>query len=218
MAKFHINPATGDIGACKALQGGCPFADDAGHFATAKEARAAYEIKSIELEESGAVWPPAGLPKKLIVVAGMADLIRHYNDDVYDGGEGVCLGASAFVSHALIEQNTSHSLVRGEYTDNTGERKAHWWIESSNWIIDPSRGQFSDESYKSGVVRAGNSNYSVIEKFEPGHKTQDLVAAEITRCFGDPDEAEAYHGALLDIDDEARRLFSADDKSVDHSL
>lgn len=41
MAKYHINPKTGNPGACSAKEGNCPF--NAEHFATKDEARAAYE-------------------------------------------------------------------------------------------------------------------------------------------------------------------------------
>lgn len=43
MAKFHINPATGDPGPCRAKQQ-CPFGDmESDHYASKEEARAAYE-------------------------------------------------------------------------------------------------------------------------------------------------------------------------------
>jgi len=45
MSKFHIN-AAGEAGPCKAENGGCPFGGEAEHYATAKEARDAYEAKN----------------------------------------------------------------------------------------------------------------------------------------------------------------------------
>lgn len=44
MAKFHINPSTGEAGACSAVKGKCPFGGPADHYGSADEARAAYEV------------------------------------------------------------------------------------------------------------------------------------------------------------------------------
>ena len=43
MAKFHINPESGDAGSCQATQGKCPFGADSEHYESATEARAASE-------------------------------------------------------------------------------------------------------------------------------------------------------------------------------
>jgi len=44
MAKFHINPKTGEPGSCKATQGGCPFGGDEAHYGSAEDARKAFEL------------------------------------------------------------------------------------------------------------------------------------------------------------------------------
>jgi len=43
MAKYHVNPATGEPGRCTAENGNCPFSDVSDHFDTAVEARVGYE-------------------------------------------------------------------------------------------------------------------------------------------------------------------------------
>lgn len=43
MARYHINPQTGNPGLCKAQSGGCPFGEMEDHFDTKIEARNAYE-------------------------------------------------------------------------------------------------------------------------------------------------------------------------------
>lgn len=40
---FHINPSTGDAGACRAKAGNCPFGGSEEHYGTAAEARTAFE-------------------------------------------------------------------------------------------------------------------------------------------------------------------------------
>jgi len=51
MAKFHINPKTGNPGECHAEKGGCPFGSPEEHFDDATAARTAYE-KRMEAEGS----------------------------------------------------------------------------------------------------------------------------------------------------------------------
>lgn len=43
MAKFHINPGTGNPGSCSAQAGNCPFGNDDEHYTSEEAARAAYE-------------------------------------------------------------------------------------------------------------------------------------------------------------------------------
>jgi len=43
MAKFHVNPVTGNVGACSADKGDCPFGGPQDHYASAAEGRAAFE-------------------------------------------------------------------------------------------------------------------------------------------------------------------------------
>ena len=42
MSAYHINPATGEPGQCRAMKS-CPFGDADDHFVSAEKARAAYE-------------------------------------------------------------------------------------------------------------------------------------------------------------------------------
>lgn len=203
---YHVNLKTGEAGLCKAKLGNCPFASVDEHFEKAADARAHFEEISQTAEETTDIWPPIGLPKKLFEIATFADLLRHFNDAEYDGGEGACLGASAIVSHELIEKKIPHKLIRGEYLTDNAAVKDHWWVESSGWIIDPSRGQFHEKIYKNGVVRNSSKSYRKLNEWPGGHETMDHVEAELKRCFGDPLEAESYLAIALNIRDEAGHL------------
>ncbi len=44
MSKFHINPKSGEPGACKANNGGCPFGGDEAHYESTDDARKAFEF------------------------------------------------------------------------------------------------------------------------------------------------------------------------------
>jgi len=43
MTKYHINPKTGNPGACSAAPGACPFGGEANHYESASDARKAFE-------------------------------------------------------------------------------------------------------------------------------------------------------------------------------
>jgi len=51
MARFHINPKTGNAGACKATQGKCPFGDESLHYTSAAAAREAFENGQVTFKE-----------------------------------------------------------------------------------------------------------------------------------------------------------------------
>lgn len=155
-------------------------------------------------------WPPRYLPAELFAPATAADLIRHETDYLWDGGEGVCLGVTAFLSYILQDLEIDHKLANGIYTDDEGEHP-HWWIEtSSGWILDGSRGQFShSDGYRSGVVQKTDSAYRLKTSWNPGHSSMELVEAELKRCFGIPEEAMEYLYLCEDLWDEAQRLMVA---------
>ena len=52
MAKYHINPKTGNAGICRAQAGGCPFGGDDEHYSTREEALTAYGARAQELPQS----------------------------------------------------------------------------------------------------------------------------------------------------------------------
>jgi len=39
MAKYHINPSSGDVAKCRATAGKCPFGGERQHYESAREAR-----------------------------------------------------------------------------------------------------------------------------------------------------------------------------------
>lgn len=144
-------------------------------------------------DSAATAWPPAHLPAELHGIATAADLIRQETDLQWNGGAGVCLGVSAFVSYLLEDLEIDHRLVNGIYTDSHGEHP-HWWIETnSGWILDGSRGQFDHgDTYHSGVIGRFDQSYSLRRSWEPGHGTMELVEAEMLRCFSDSSEAYEY--------------------------
>jgi len=52
MKKFHVNPKTGNPGACSASEDKCPFGDANEHYSSADAARAAYEAKQKTFPET----------------------------------------------------------------------------------------------------------------------------------------------------------------------
>ena len=156
------------------------------------------------------VWPPRYLPAELHSVATAADLIRQETDYGWDGGAGVCLGVSAFLSYILQDLEIDHKLANGIYVADQGEHP-HWWIETaSGWILDGSRGQFDHgDDYRSGVVSKMDSSYRLKASWAPGHSDMDLVEAELKRCFAMPGEALEYLDLCEDSWREAQDLVVA---------
>ena len=52
MARYHLNPETGDPGLCRARRGSCPYGGPAVHYGSAEEARVAYEAQQREQGDS----------------------------------------------------------------------------------------------------------------------------------------------------------------------
>lgn len=152
-------------------------------------------------------WPPRYLPRELFAAATAADLIRQETDYGWDGGEGVCLGVSSFLSYALFDEEIPHILANGVYRDDEGEHP-HWWIEtSSGWILDGSRGQFTHSAeYRPAVVQRTDPAYSRRQSWDPGHSSLALVEAELKRCFGNPADAMVYLGLCEDLLQEAQQI------------
>ena len=68
MAKYHINPDTGNPGLCKAAGDNCPFGGDDAHYDSPEGARAAYEEKMAQQSN----LPPVATSDKLKI----SDLVR----------------------------------------------------------------------------------------------------------------------------------------------
>jgi len=78
MAKYHINPATGNPGVCRVDRSkpsapvrGCPFGDDDKHYGSAEEARTAYEA-SMENEATPVTTKP--VDKKTLKLQAKAEV------------------------------------------------------------------------------------------------------------------------------------------------
>lgn len=69
MARYHINPTTGEAGACRAKQGNCPFTSPSEHYETKEEAMKAYE-RIMETGEKPLSWY---LSKRGEVIVGPED-------------------------------------------------------------------------------------------------------------------------------------------------
>jgi len=57
---FHVNPKTGNPGACRAKEGKCPFGDESEHFDSKAEAAAYFEEQQVAGAGSLKKWKPKG--------------------------------------------------------------------------------------------------------------------------------------------------------------
>lgn len=160
---------------------------------------------SIDAETS---WPPQHLPAGLTFFATVTDCVRNLLDVKAEGGGGICLASSGYISMLLIDADIPHDLVNGVYTDDDGEHP-HWWVESRDgWILDSSRGQFYHEIHprRGSVTQVTDVNYRAVARHEPGHSSEELVIKELERCVVHPSYAGGYfelftqaHGEASDI-------------------
>lgn len=145
-------------------------------------------------------WLPEGLPDTLRGLAFATDLLRRFCDFELPGnGAGACLPASAIIGYRLRQESTDARLVCGTFN---GE--AHWWVESGEFIFDPTAGQFGDEL--PSVVSWETDAYDGLDTYPCGHTSVDMLYAEARRAFADPDEADRFVNIALAEADDGYRL------------
>lgn len=149
-------------------------------------------------------WYPEGLPKSLLPAAFTADLLRRDADLLLpDNGAGICLAASGVVSFGMIQDRLPHCLVRGDFEASDRTRHSHWWVESSGFLFDSSRGQFDSGD---SIVRDTSSEYWKVEEFAPGHSTEELLYQEACRSFAHSGQAWEWLQMALQTREEAYSL------------
>lgn len=113
MAKYHINPATGEAGPCRASKGGCPFGTPEEHFDSIEAAREAFE-KSMAVAEV-----PTLAKKTRRRVLSRGEFAANVDSISYDELE-------AFVSHSaenyafvnqLIEERAPVTILEARRLD-----------------------------------------------------------------------------------------------------
>ena len=90
MAKYHINPKTGNPGRCAATSGNCPFGDDDHHYSSPEDAAQAYERSKssfghVVTEEDNIRFTIGVIKNKRAAVFGGGTLIvSHYPKGTFD--------------------------------------------------------------------------------------------------------------------------------------
>lgn len=114
MAKFHINPTSGNPGLCNAAEGNCPYGGPLEHYSTAEDARHAYEkVMSRESWNSGSkpeVKKTLGVPcgggcGKLVMPTGGGDM----GDQ---GGPWYCDQCAAQEAHCRLAQDPDNYFLQ----------------------------------------------------------------------------------------------------------
>lgn len=98
MAKFHINPDTGDSGACQSTEGRCPFGGDDEHYISITEART-----MAEEQLSGTFESTASISKK------PSDNLLNFKSRVHD---------------TFVIESSASWPTEGEYTSSKADTKA----------------------------------------------------------------------------------------------
>lgn len=116
---------------------------------------------------------------------------------VAEGGEGLCLAATAILSRCLEDRLGPCAKVRavcGSYLTDAGPR-SHWWVEVAalGLRLDPTRGQFDDGALTGPL---GDTRYRPERDFECGW-SRELVIVECERAFVYPGAARQFGSRAL---------------------
>lgn len=126
MAKFHINPKTGNASSCRATKGNCPFGSEDEHFKTREDAQAHYE----KLNESLTVSKKSKLPPK--------DISAYYRE------QEISVTRISKVPKTIVLSDVDGTLVRGSLVldhavwlhekgiVNLGDSPAKWMADQKN--------------------------------------------------------------------------------------
>jgi hypothetical protein len=159
-----------------------------------------HSAPEVEVVDEAWAWLPEGLPLALRGLACGADLLRRFCDAMLPlNGAGACLPASAIVGMRAREAGIEVRLVCGTFRD-----ESHWWMESGEFIFDPTAGQFGDDL--PSVLSWESDDYEALDVFPCGHDSIDMLYAEARRAFAYPPDAEAFVDAALEEVDDGYRL------------
>lgn len=130
MAKFHINPMTGNAGRCSAVNGRCPFGEADNHFDSIEEARGAYEAV-----KSGYGFPQTLKKTSLVededvaVEKNSSDFDSVSFDDFTKVGKSVAAGARnlfGFIGGKTYEKTISDAKERAGYASSYYDKKSDY--------------------------------------------------------------------------------------------
>ena len=108
-----------------------------------------------------------------------------------DGGEGLCLPVAAALGYVLRERHgVLATAVCGTY-----DAQAHWWLDTNEVRIDPTRHQFDGEPHLTHPI--GTHPGYVAEESYPALWSREDVIAEAQRAFMLPSAAHAWVIPLL---------------------
>lgn len=127
MAKYHINPVTGEAGSCSATKGPCPFGGPDEHFDSLKAAGEAYEVVMAEhmfLSQQDTAAGAAALARQVAAEEQAQRELSEkagYNNDATIAREGLLGYATMFMQ---VGQSSDERLI--------GEQ-LQVMVEGANW-------------------------------------------------------------------------------------
>jgi hypothetical protein len=141
MSKYHVNPATGNPGACTAVRGGCPFGDDDAHFTSLVAARSAYELSQAAFRRKR-----PSRPKKLDLPA------------LYATAEQVLVPTMRY--NLALDDKPTGSIVA----------KIHDFLPDRSYLVKTEKGLWHPILVKdSGEVSLGVLSHSTLAMEHRGH-------------------------------------------------
>jgi hypothetical protein len=231
MAKFHINPKTGDPGACSATNGKCPFGGAEDHFTSVEAARAASEqqlseangwskvkreptplsddvkklIKEIENLENSPSRHNYGFPEDEMTRSHIEGSIRTKKaelSELIENSDFVHLRNS--LSNEDVVRAVSDVAVRTANTD-----KSISWDNVMKGARRTANAMQKYTAYTRNVVRSRPELQQDIDNLAKKHRDQEVFARSFEQGYPIPKQyAEAFEAAWADPKTGERHLKS----------
>lgn len=220
MTTFHVNPNSGETGACKARLGRCPFGTSEDHYPSAADARGAYEAKqggSFSSQNEPSPKAQRIMDKFLVeaLTGGYANSLTHKELNSVSASEwdelSVRFAADAESAETAYRAEDADLKARGEYGSKKLEvLRAAWRTALVRRDISVAAAEVSRDRVIDGVpVPAGHS----LERAVFDLKGNFLAPARDTRVSGQKvtalDGSTIEYRASTAADPEKRRATEA---------
>lgn len=196
MAKYHINPETGNAGTCTAVKH-CRFGESSAHYDSAEGARAAYEVAQKALASMAAEKPksfdeirttpqPEDIQEALTWVSiNLANHNREYSWENLQGGRRTVKAEKEYNKklEAIVNDDERHSRDVKDHALNLAAKRAYSRAFKVGVSIDPVAEEkfeeyWNDDSYgygEKGLKEKLTSLETLRDRFEAGEASASYV-------------------------------------------
>jgi len=230
MARYHINPETGNPGICRTTPDRCRFRDTSPeHYDTKEEARTAYEASQDALAQGGSSLETGKLGEDGFLAEDEVDRIRIHGMSCpecgsslgarnlfaeEDGGSVCDQGHVAFIDELSVTMTPENPSYR--YLSKDAVKKDVWYHSSRdpNWLAS-----FEDDEEATVHLGVEQSSYDRALNDYAGKRTEDAYAHDFylyeVRIDSDASVADELSASNYTVDRELERKWIDGEKPDD---